>query len=524
LEPPTPPKGIQRRTSAGPRLRVPGPHTSAPDLPEFAKKADDLEAIKKAVDAAASVGGGLWLSYLFVLFYLAVAAGAVTHEDLFFERSVKLPFLNIELPLLAFFFLAPILFIIVHAYTLVHLVMLTDKTKRFHEELHRQISNDKKLPTMVRERNAAVRAGLRGQLPSNIFVQFLAGSRDIRESPFGWLLQGIAWLTLSVGPILLLLLMQIQFLPFHSLSITWTQRIVIGVDLVLLWWLWRKILSGRWPDDHRPRLHWVWPILRFAAAVAAILFSVAIATFPGEGQEAFLAKWDKPQLAISLRDWVFKSEVDPTTRRRWLPLSSTLVLPGLNVYEGLRIDDPDKTRWHDIFRARGRDLRGAIFDFAVLPRIDLTRAQLQGASLIQADMQSVSLDGAQLQGAKLGGARLQGASLESVNLQAASLDAAQLQGAKLDYADMTSAALDNAHLQGASLDGAQLQAADLSDAQLQGASLDFAQLQGARLTGAKLEATSLYGTQLQGALYKKRLFLRLNFPTRSSGAPIVLRQ
>jgi hypothetical protein len=60
------------------------------------RKADDLEAIKKAVDDAAAVGGGLWLSYLFVLFYLAVAAGAVTHKDLFFENPVKLPFLNIE--------------------------------------------------------------------------------------------------------------------------------------------------------------------------------------------------------------------------------------------------------------------------------------------------------------------------------------------------------------------------------------------------------------------------------------------
>ena len=48
---------------------------AAPELPEIAKKADDLEAIKKAVDDAASVSGALWFSYLFVLFYLAVAAG-----------------------------------------------------------------------------------------------------------------------------------------------------------------------------------------------------------------------------------------------------------------------------------------------------------------------------------------------------------------------------------------------------------------------------------------------------------------
>jgi len=49
---------------------------------------------------------GLWLSYLFVLFYLAVAAGAVTHVDLFLENPVKRSFLSVEHPLLASFFLA----------------------------------------------------------------------------------------------------------------------------------------------------------------------------------------------------------------------------------------------------------------------------------------------------------------------------------------------------------------------------------------------------------------------------------
>ena len=41
-------------------------------LPAIAAKADDLEAIRKVVEDAASVGGGLWLSYLFVLFYIAI--------------------------------------------------------------------------------------------------------------------------------------------------------------------------------------------------------------------------------------------------------------------------------------------------------------------------------------------------------------------------------------------------------------------------------------------------------------------
>jgi hypothetical protein len=83
--------------------RQTAPPLPAPGLPAIAAKADDLEEIKKSVEDAASVSGGLWLSYLFVLSYIAIAAGAVTHEDLLLERPVKLPFLNVELPLLAFF-------------------------------------------------------------------------------------------------------------------------------------------------------------------------------------------------------------------------------------------------------------------------------------------------------------------------------------------------------------------------------------------------------------------------------------
>jgi hypothetical protein len=45
------------------------PATSAPDLPPIAAKASDQEWIKKAVDDAASFGGGSWLSYLFLLYF-----------------------------------------------------------------------------------------------------------------------------------------------------------------------------------------------------------------------------------------------------------------------------------------------------------------------------------------------------------------------------------------------------------------------------------------------------------------------
>ena len=189
-----------------------------------ASKTNDLEALKKAVEDAASVSGGLWLSYLLVLFYLAVAAGAVTHADLFFENPVKLPFLNIELPLRAFFFLAPILFLICHAYALVHFVLLTNKTKTYDQKLRAQLGEPDSQPEAAEsERAAAIGDALRRQLPSNIFVQFLAGPKDIRQRLFGFLL-AIAWTTLVFGPIGLLLLLQVQFLPYHDVWITREHR------------------------------------------------------------------------------------------------------------------------------------------------------------------------------------------------------------------------------------------------------------------------------------------------------------
>ena len=68
--------------------------------------------------------------------------------------------------------------------------------------------------------------------------------------------------------------------------------------------------------------------------------------------------------------------------------------------ESLNIDDPEKVKWRDyVFRARGRDLKGAVFDFADLSKVDFEGAQLQGASLEFAQLQGASLGHAQLQGA-----------------------------------------------------------------------------------------------------------------------------
>jgi uncharacterized protein YjbI with pentapeptide repeats len=477
----------------------------APSSPPIATKADDLEAIQKAVEDASVVGGGVWLSYIFVLFYLAVAAGQVTHIDLLLQSPVKLPFLNIEFPLLAFFFIAPLIFLISHAYTLIHFVLLAVKTKAFHRELRSQIADSPNNPTA-----ADVRKKLRQRLPSDIFVQFLAGPENIRGGVFGSLLKLIWWMTLVVGPIALLLLFQIQFLPYHDPRVTWTHRILLLIDLALVWWLWRKILSGR--DDLRGwRSRKTWAKTSFALVPTAFVFVVSwfVATIPGEWRgPPYL--WLAPIEPVSFNKWLFSGEVNSITRRRTSWFSNTLVLPGLNIYEALKIDDPKKLEWREhIFDLRGRHLEGALFYGANLTKVDLTgaslqdanlqEAQLQGASLYKAEVQGASLYKTQLPGSNLREAQLQGVNLYKAQLQGADLGYAQLQGARLGAAQLQGASFYKARLQGSDLREAQLQGVNLYKAQLQGADLREAQQQGAALRHVKLQGANLFAAQLQGA-------------------------
>ena len=263
----------------------------APSAPAIAAKADDLEAIRSAVVDAAGVSAGLWLSYLFVLFYLLIAAGGVTHRDLFLANPIKLPFLSVELPLKGFFWLGPALFLVVHAYVLQHFVLLASKAGIFDAQLRAQIDD------------AEVRARLRRQLPINIFVQFLAGPREVREGWLGFLLRPIAWITLMVGPVALLVFFQLQFLPYHDVWITMWQRIAVVIDLLLLWLLWPTVLYGEAPQGGLAT-HRVGPGLVLASiSLVSVLLVFAIATFPGEWLDRNLPRCDfrssSPQRQIS---------------------------------------------------------------------------------------------------------------------------------------------------------------------------------------------------------------------------------
>lgn len=490
------------KPAAGLPKDPPGPPAAPPpgEPQKFALVAHDLGSVRKAVEDAASVSAGLWLSYLFVLFYIGIAAGSVTHRDLLLGNPVKLPFLGVELPLVAFFLLAPILFIVSHGYTLMHFVMLAAKVGVFNDELNKQ------LPAAT-----DAQEGIRRQLPSNIFVQFLAGPKDIREGKLGLLLVAVAWITLVIGPVLLLLLIEIQFLAYHDEWVTLAHRLAILVDVALLWLLWPAVLNRRsklmWRLE--PRNAGWRPALalpgRYTAALLAcsipVFISFAAATFPGERLDRWIGnkKWIPLNLAAiglgrkdeeeqaektSLHDLLFNGEYDSEKRRRKSPFSNTLVLPGFDALEAAKIGEKDLGTVKQTVDLRGRHLEGAIFYGSDLRKAYLGNAYLEGTSFYQAKLQGAGFYQAQLQGADLYQAKLQGASLDSAQLEGARLDGAELQGAWLYSADFDGASLKDAHLEAAWLQGAQLRGSSLQGAQLQVANFQEAILAGTDMAGA----------------------------------------
>jgi uncharacterized protein YjbI with pentapeptide repeats len=481
---------VALRSPARRSLRVINPNpASSTDLPPTAaalvSKAKDLEALRSALVDAAGVSAGLWFSYLFVMLYLLIAVGGVTHRDLLLESPVKLPFLGVDLPLTGFFWLGPALFLILHAYVLIHFVLLAGKVGVFHAELQAQVADED------------VRARLRRQLPSNIFVQFLAGPREIREGVMGLMLRSIADISLAAGPVLLLIFFQFQFLPYHEAAVTWWHRIAIVIDLGLLWTLWPSIRRGEtvrrvWRNARRGKVVWqrlasLAPVL-MVFTIATVLLAFTVATFPGER----LHNW---RLA-PLHKLLVGGEADPLARKTGSIWSNRLVLPGFDVIDRTKLDTEAKiAAIPETLSLRTRNLEGAVLINAILRKVDFTAANLEGANFRSADLGGARLWWAKLQGAEFLVADLQGAEFFGADLRGANLWRTFLGGANLEVADLKGANLQGANLEGANLGGARLGGANLEGANLQGVNLQGADLRGANLNLVQLQSARLKGSR-----------------------------
>jgi hypothetical protein len=217
----------------------------------------DVEALERALNDSAVRVSAIWVSFLLFGLYLIIAVGSVTQLQLFLNGPIKLPVLDVNLPVWGFFLLAPVLFVVFHCYLLIQVLLLRRTAEAYNEAVEHSI--------LISSDGARIRQ----RLANTLFAQIFAGSPDEREGPLGALLRFTARVTLAIGPVLVLLMFQGWFLRYQDGLVTFTHRILIVVDLTMVLVLWRALLK---PQD---AIRWRLPIRRDA------WFGFAIAT-PGE--------------------------------------------------------------------------------------------------------------------------------------------------------------------------------------------------------------------------------------------------
>lgn len=484
-----------------------------------------LEAVNHSSDTAHTG----WLIFLGIMAYLVIAVAGVTHKDLLLETPVSLPILQVDIQLAQFFRFAPVVLVLLHLGLVSQLTLLARETLEFDHAIRLLEATERRTHP------------LRLELNNFFFVQAIAG--PYRSRVMSCFLHGMSWLTLVVLPVLLLVYIQVVFLPYHDIGITWTHRIALLLDIVMLIsigvFLMRAETSFTQAFLRTTSAH---PI-SFSATILVLLFvwivSFFLATIPGEQLDRF-----------TQRILGFDNEDETGQGPRFvsgyaIPLLTFgsegsllgLFKRNLEVVDTDLVVDKEQTEGEPSLTLRDRDLRFAKLDRSDLHLADLTGADLRGASLIGADLRGAwlqcsdlqqllltedrsaanctiarrvkltraRLDGAHMTGIDLRGAKLDDAKLEGVELTDALIQGANFTSARLDKADLTGgvqaqgANFTLANLQGADLTGAQLVGANLSNADLVGALLGYARLDVAGLRDAKLDGAVLYRASLRGA-------------------------
>jgi hypothetical protein len=239
-----------------------------------------LAELARDVNTASAAARNAWIFFMALIAYFFIALAGITHRELLLATPIKLPILEVEIGLRAFFLFGPLLLLFIHFGILQQHAMLARKVLDLHERLRRY------------EGASNYRAHrIRIQLHSYFYAQLIAG--PFRSKMFAGFLSLMTWGSLVILPILLLLDFQIGFLPVHDLTITWAHRVYLVVDLVII------AIFGiymRYPGASFVRgfgmniIHRPWSFAFSALLFAgSMLFAFTIATVPDETMDRVMA-------------------------------------------------------------------------------------------------------------------------------------------------------------------------------------------------------------------------------------------
>ena len=445
-----------------------------------------VEVLRRAVDDAAQQLRAANFTLVSVALYLFVAGLGTSHRDLLLGRMVKLPIFDVEVSLLWFYLLAPCVLVILHFTVLSLCGTVAQRLRQLQQEM----------------RDLGVHASEQRFVLSLLYphplVEWLARPPT---QPISRALQILSLVLPTMAmPIATLLWLESRFLPYQSWSITLLHSGYVLLDLLVIWFMWRRVFQEAMalqsaPAAAAPKVLQVrrpWLLAGIGlTAVIAILTTAPVGASALWGFEAFAT--------LDVQRTVLSGDGSAETHARLATLTKDQLNARLHAIERAEQNPDDFT---SVIEApapktgptlQGRSLRGAVLVGTSLVGADLTGADLTGADLRATDFRGALLEEATLDRARLNFAHLEGADLTNASVRGADLPYSELQGAIVHGTDFTGADLNGAHLQFLSF----LDPEPRSGRALSQRPYEPPVFWGAILRGAQLQGTPIEGDSTQ---------------------------
>ncbi|HRB29588.1 MAG TPA: pentapeptide repeat-containing protein [Nitrosomonas sp.] len=518
-----------------------------PMFPVNYKKLDQYRRKELLEEIKESTERNRYFFFIWVIFafYVIVTTTAITDLQLLLPNStITLPTFGIQLPLLGYFLVTPLLVLILHFNLLHNLDTHAYKLKKWAKEY----PNEKP--------------------PRFLLQAFLFDLAILEQGAIFHTLTRLSMRLLfyALGPITIGIILW-RFSDYQNLTITLLHLIIFFLSFVIDIIAFKKIAKAfsllpqikvKQENSHQSWLNRpiifikkVWNFI-LEGGITEWILTIILLIIIGHMVDSPLK-----HNAVNFMDKPGSIGWELINSRLYIPPNTSLI--SLDSHQKLKAElDGEGLNFKEWWKKHGvginlceRNLQGAILIGVDMRNAKLCGTNLSGANLSSADLQRSDLFSANLQGVNLTNANLEGADLTNANLLKANLHLANLKntsglsssvsllGASLPFADLeglnlssaflintvlTNAILKKADLRGANLKdtnlinavlqeanlssadlqrsdlfSANLQGANLTNANLQGANLSSAQLQEANLSSAKLQGSDLFSANLQGA-------------------------
>ena len=448
-------------------------------------KIPDGEHLLESANDNARHFRNIYAVYLTVMIYIFVIVLSTEQELLFSAGDKQLPLVHISVPIVAFFTWMPLALLFLHFYLLIQVTFLSDKVRLYKKGLDDHLESEEDI------RKAKM---LLASLP---LVRILVeGKAKFEQHKMLYL---IVFVSLVVFPLMVLIIAQIKFLPYQSGLTTWVHRIVILIDLSMLWYFGRNILRS-----HEGKTIWINSVAGLLSVLVPVfVFIVVFIDFPGSKiynpvtASFYELEWVKeimPNRFDLPNSKLVEKEPAPELLAAYIKEKTDLIEPSLPTW--CQYANPLNLKGRNFRKAQ---LQGTTLCNAILSDADFTDADLREANLTDADLRDANLTDAYLFRANLTDADLFRANLTDADLFRANLTDTYLFRADLTDADLREVNLTDADLSGANLTDADLFRANLTDADLFRANLTDAYLRFANLTDADLFRANLTDADLREA-------------------------